>query len=252
MNIKKILEDLQKGSLTVEDAINMLQHLPYEDDIGYAKIDNHRQLSKDFPEVILGDAKEPSQVVEIAKKIFTNSGEVLITRATPDLFSILEKEFPESKYYHMARIILITANERLPEGNVIVACAGTSDIPVAEEARVTAQIMGSKVNQMYDVGIAGLHRLLSRLDSLKEANVIVAIAGMEGALPSVIASLASKPVIAVPTSVGYGANLGGLAPLLTMLNSCVPGIAVVNVDNGFGAGVMAHMINKLAVKGGAR
>ncbi|MGC8573615.1 MAG: nickel pincer cofactor biosynthesis protein LarB [Caldisphaera sp.] len=252
MNIKEILEDVKLGKISIEDGLKKLQHLPYEIDIGYAKIDNSRFLTKGFPEVILGNFKKPQQVLEIAKKIFEASGEVVITKASPDLFTFIKQEMPIAKYYYEAKIIYITNKDKKNEGNIIVACAGTSDLPVAEEASVIATIMGSNVCKMYDIGIAGLHRLLSRLDDLKKSNVIIAVAGMEGALPSVIASLIDKPVIAVPTSVGYGSHLGGLTPLFSMLNSCVPGMAVVNIDNGFGAGAIAHMINYIAVNGGVK
>ena len=252
MNIREVLEDIKLGKISIEDGLKKLQHLPYESDIGYAKIDNNRSLTKGFPEVILGNSKEPQQVLEIAKKIFEISGKVVITKANLDLFIFIKNEMSLAEYYNEAKIIAISNEKKKTEGNIIVACAGTSDLPVAEEASVIATIMGSNVNKMYDIGIAGLHRLLNRLDDLKKSNVIVAVAGMEGALPSVIASLVDKPVIAVPTSVGYGSNLGGLTPLFSMLNSCVPGMAVVNIDNGFGAGTIAHMINQMAIKGGGK
>jgi NCAIR mutase (PurE)-related protein len=216
-------------------------------DLGFAQVDTHRALRKGFPEVIFGAGKTPKQVVKIAARLFDREQRILITRITNDHARALRKKFRNAVHHQMARCVTIEKKAGPKRAGIIaVVCAGTSDLPVAEEAAVTADIMGNHVERITDVGVSGLHRLLRRLDTIQRANVIIVVAGMEGALPSVVAGLVSKPVIAVPTSVGYGASFGGLAPLLGMLNSCGSGVTVVNIDNGFGAGYAASQINALA------
>ena len=213
-------------------------------DLGFAKVDCHRASRRGFPEVIFGQSKTPEQIVKIAQKIIAHDGILLVTRTDKRAFLKLKKICPKAKFDEKARAIYFTKKApAVKKGTVLVITAGTGDLPVAEEARITLGIMGNKVETLYDVGVAGVHRLFDRKDTLKEANVIIVIAGMEGALASVVSGLVSRPVIAVPTSVGYGASFSGLAPLLTMMNSCSPGVAVVNIDNGFGAGYLASMIN---------
>ncbi len=240
-----ILEEVQKGTITVSEALEKLTLLPYEE-MGYAKVDHHRDLVKGFPEVVFCPGKTKEEIVHIAERILEYHNRVLATRADPQVFEAVQRVIPDATYNQRARTITVVREPLALRGKVVVACAGTADLPVAEEAAETATIMGSRVERCYDVGIAGLHRLLAQLPLFREANAIVAVAGMEGALPSVLGSLIAKPIIAVPTSVGYGAHFQGLAALLTMLNSCTPGVAVVNIDNGFGAGYMAHLINSLA------
>lgn len=226
-----------------------LRTLPYED-IGFAKIDSHRALRTGFPEVVFCQGKTDTQVVEILKRLSSQCACVMATRAGAETFRAVRAELPEVCYRESARIIVVGRPERSAEDMesdpdyVMVVCGGTADIPVAEEAAVTASVLGSRVERVYDVGVAGLHRLLDQKEMLLGAGVVIAVAGMEGALASVVAGLVSRPVIAVPTSVGYGASFGGLAALLTMLNSCAVGVGVVNIDNGFGAGYLAHIINK--------
>ncbi|WP_420266209.1 nickel pincer cofactor biosynthesis protein LarB [Candidatus Magnetominusculus dajiuhuensis] len=241
--IKTLLVSLQNGQIGVDEALNKLKHLPYED-IEFAKIDHHRQLRGGIAEVIFGEGKKTEDAIEIARRIYNMSGRVLITRASKEIYDGLHID--GARYYPTSR--LIEAGEgRKKIGRIVVVSAGTADIPVSEEAAVTASFLSSSVETLYDVGVAGLHRLLSNVGVFEGANVVIVAAGMEGALPSVVGSLIDKPIIAVPTSVGYGTSLGGLTPLFAMLNSCVPGIAVMNIDNGFGAGCLAHKINILAV-----
>ncbi|MBF0488568.1 MAG: nickel pincer cofactor biosynthesis protein LarB [Nitrospirae bacterium] len=241
--IKTLLVSLQNGQIGVDEALNKLKHLPYED-IEFAKIDHHRQLRGGIAEVIFGEGKKTEDAIEIARRIYNMSGRVLITRASKEIYDGLNID--GARYYPTSR--LIEAGEgRKKIGRIVVVSAGTADIPVSEEASVTASFLGSSVETLYDVGVAGLHRLLSNISVFEGTNVVIVAAGMEGALPSVVGSLIDKPIIAVPTSVGYGTSLGGLTPLFAMLNSCVPGIAVMNIDNGFGAGCLAHKINILAV-----
>lgn len=219
--------------------------MPYQD-LGFAKIDHHRALRKGVPEVVLGDGKSPQQVAAIAKELAARVDTLMITRANPDIFEAVRSEVPEVTFRSDARVVVMdkrSGNKPLKKGVTIVS-AGTSDIPVAEEAAVTSELIGSEVERIYDVGVAGLHRLLDQVEKLQQSRVIIAVAGMEGALPGVVAGLAAAPVIALPTSVGYGAGLGGVGALMTMLNACAPGIAVVNIDNGFGAGYMASIINQ--------
>ncbi|HRI89925.1 MAG TPA: nickel pincer cofactor biosynthesis protein LarB, partial [Candidatus Hydrogenedentes bacterium] len=233
---------------TTDDALAQLRSLPYED-IGFAKVDHHRSLRQGHPEAIFGAGKTPDQVVQIMGKMRDRGSNVLVTRCSPEIIAAAKATYPAVVVHEIARAITLTNSPSpIRDGYVVVACAGTSDLPVAEEAVVTCEFNANKVERVYDVGVAGLHRLLDQHQILTGANAIVVCAGMEGALPSVIGGLVDVPVIAVPTSVGYGANLGGLAALLAMLNSCASGIAVVNIDNGFGAGMLASMINAIANK----
>ncbi len=220
--------------------------MPYED-IGFAKVDHHRSLRDWVPEVILGQGKSPAQIVAIAQTLLGRSDRLLITRLEPDAARAVLEAVPDARHHEAARCITVERVAVTRQDGIAVLCAGTADLPVAEEAAVTAEIIGNDVKRMYDVGVAGLHRLLDQLPELLEARALVVVAGMEGALPSVVAGLVSAPVIAVPTSVGYGASFQGLAPLLSMLNSCAAGVGVVNIDNGFGAGYLAASINRIAL-----
>ncbi len=244
----QLLEKFRAGGVGRDKVLQAFQAAPIAD-LGFAQVDTHRALRKGFPEVIFGAGKTPEQVVKIAGKLLDHEQNVLATRVTPEHARALRKKFKRAVYHEMARCVTIE-KKPLPKrpGAIAVACAGTSDLPVAEEASVTAEIMGNNVERVCDVGVAGVHRLLNRIELIRGANVIIVVAGMEGALPSVVGGLVSKPVIAVPTSVGYGASFGGLAALLGMLNSCASGITVVNIDNGFGAGYAASQINALAEK----
>jgi pyridinium-3,5-biscarboxylic acid mononucleotide synthase len=247
MTTETILEMLQRvrdGALRPEEAMDRLANLPYEE-AGFAKIDHHRRLRTGLPEVIYAAGKTPEQVGEIFFRMTAMGGDVLATRADDAAFAAVKALVPEAQYYPVARIVAL--KQTAPAGNgaagsLAVLCAGTSDLPVAEEAAVTAEVMGSEVRRIYDVGVAGLHRLLAHRDVLREAEVVIVCAGMEGALPSVVGGMVGAPVIAVPTSVGYGAAFGGIAALLGMLNSCSPNVTVVNIDNGFGAAYVATMI----------
>lgn len=244
----RLLEQFRAGGISRDKVLQAFQTAPVAD-LGFAQVDTHRALRKDFPEVIFGAGKTPEQVVRIAAKLLDNEERMLVTRAAPEHARALRRRFKKAVFHTVARCVTIE-NKPLPKrpGTIAVVCAGTSDLPVAEEAAVTADIMGNRVERIADVGVSGVHRLFGRLDKLHSANVVVVVAGMEGALPSVVAGLVSRPVIAVPTSVGYGASFGGLAPLLAMLNSCGSGVTVVNIDNGFGAGYAASQINALADK----
>lgn len=244
-NIKDLLERVKSGDETIESAVKELKMLPFED-VGYAKIDHHRELRNGYPEVIYCAGKTVEQIKGIVKHLIDRNNNILATRASKEVYDGILEVTGDAVYYEAARIVVVKRREILVTDKVIaVVTAGTSDIPVAEEAAVTAETLGNKVNRIFDVGVAGIHRLLANTDALMSANVLIVVAGMEGALASVVGGLVDKPVIAVPTSVGYGANFGGLAALLTMLNSCASGIGVVNIDNGFGAGYLASMINKL-------
>ena len=234
------------GTTSVEAAVAELRLLPYED-VGFAKIDHHRALRDALPEVVLGQGKTPEQIAEIARRLADRADRVLVTRADRASADAVLAALPDATYHETARAITLDRRPEPKQPGVSVLCAGTADLPVADEAAVTAELMGSTVQRVNDVGVAGLHRLLDHLASLRHARAIVAVAGMEGALPSVVAGLVSVPVIAVPTSIGYGASFGGIAPLLAMLNSCAAGVAVVNIDNGFGAGYLAAVINRLAL-----
>jgi len=238
-----LLGQVRDGSLPVSDALERLRVLPYED-VGFAKIDHHRGLRDGFPEVILALGKSPAQVAAIAQRLVERGGRLLVTRADPAHAAAVLAALPEATYHETARAITLERRPSLRLAGVTVVCAGTSDLAVAEEAAITADMMGCEVSLIVDVGVAGIHRLFDRLSDLRAARVIVAVAGMEGALASVVAGLVDVPVIAVPTSIGYGASFGGLAALLAMLNSCAAGVSVVNIDNGFGAGYMAALINR--------
>ncbi|SNX55067.1 nickel pincer cofactor biosynthesis protein LarB [Thermoanaerobacterium sp. RBIITD] len=243
--LKDVLTKYKDGMIELNDAINILNHLPYED-IGFAKIDYNREVRKGFPEVIYCEGKTPKQVKEIAMHMFERGSNVLGTRASIKHYEALKEVCDDVKYYDLARIISIKAEDITKTKGVIgVIAAGTSDLPVAEEAAVTAELMGNSVKRIYDVGVAGIHRLLNKIDEIREFRVIICIAGMEGALPTVVGGLVGCPIIAVPTSIGYGANFHGLSALLAMLNSCSSGVSVVNIDNGFGAAYSASLINKI-------
>jgi NCAIR mutase (PurE)-related protein len=241
-----LLERFRAGKIPAEKVLHAFQAAPVAD-LGFAQVDTHRALRKNFPEVIFGAGKTPEQVVKIAGKLLDHGQQVLVTRITDDHAKALRKKFKLAVHHKLARCATIE-QKSLPKrsGFIAVVCAGTSDLPVAEEAAVTAEIMGNRVERIHDIGVAGLHRMLARMEQIQSANVIVAVAGMEGALPSVLAGLVAKPVIAVPTSIGYGASFGGIAALLAMLNSCGSGVTVVNIDNGFGGGYAASQINALA------
>jgi NCAIR mutase (PurE)-related protein len=247
MNPKKIedvLSRLSKGECSVGEALEKLRTLPY-DDLKFAKLDSHRELRKGIPEAIYSPGKTDRQILEIAARIIARKDEAVFTRMNEKVYRKLKGRFgPRVRWYPEARIVTIGVTKRISKGRVLIVTAGTSDIPVAEEAAVTCELLGCKVERLYDVGVAGMHRLTSNLRQFDSADVIVVLAGMEGALPSVVAGLTSKPVVAVPTSVGYGASFGGIAALLGMLSSCSSGIGVVNIDNGFGAGALATVIVK--------
>jgi NCAIR mutase (PurE)-related protein len=238
----ELLRRVQAGGLSVEDAASRLRDLPFED-LGFAKLDHHRALRRGFPEVVYGEGKTREQVVAIVERIAAAGQNVLVTRVSPEVKEAVAASCPGVRHHESARCLTLEVHERaaLP-GRVAVVCAGTSDVPVAEEAAVTAEFLGAAVDRVHDVGVAGLHRLLARTGTLREAHVVIVAAGMEGALPSVVGGLVDAPVIAVPTSVGYGASFQGVAALLAMLNSCASGVAVVNIDNGFGAGYLAAAI----------
>lgn len=241
--LAKLLTSIAAGTVTPEEGLTQLRLLPYED-VGFARIDHHRSLRQGVPEVIYGEGKTVEQVRLIGERILSSGSNLLATRLSPQAAEALLALAPQAEYNPLARAVVVQQEQRPPtQGVVLVAAAGTSDLPVAEEAVVTARALGSTVQTVYDVGVAGLHRLLDQHALFVAARVIIVVAGMEGALPSVVGGLVDKPVIAVPTSVGYGAHFHGLAPLLAMLNSCASGIAVVNIDNGFGAGYIAHTIN---------
>jgi NCAIR mutase (PurE)-related protein len=243
--LRKLLEDIHQQRTTPEEGLEALRHLPYED-LGFAQVDHHRGLRQGFPEVVFCQGKTVEQVCQIVQRIRATGSDVLATRANAEVFTAIQTLFPEAVYHAQARAIVMRSGQRAPtKGIILVISAGTSDIPVAEEAAITAETLGSATERLYDVGVAGIHRLLDRREKLFQARVLIVVAGMEGALASVVGGLVDKPVIAVPTSVGYGASFGGIAALLTMLNSCAAGIATVNIDNGFGAGYMAHIINLL-------
>ena len=248
MNTKEILVKLQNNEISVDEAADMLKLAPTRD-LGYAVVDHQREMRNGCPEVIYGEGKTKEQILGIMKNMLENGTEnILATRVNDEKYSYILNEIPDAKYNKDAKTVIVERNPLVKTGGIVlVATGGTSDIPVAEEAAVTAEFLGNKVDRLYDVGVAGLHRLLSRIDRVEAADVIIAVAGMEGALASVIGGLTDKPVIAVPTSVGYGANFNGLSSLLCMLNSCASGVVVVNIDNGFGAGYTANSINKLGV-----
>lgn len=243
--IRKLLAAVRKGKLDLGRAVEKLRRLPYED-LGFAKIDHHRALRQGFPEAILARGKTPAQVATLVRRMLPNKSNILITRATPEVYRRVRRLARQAVYHPLSGIIAIQRDHTVfGKGTIVVVSAGTSDIPVAEEAVVTAQILGNRVEPLYDVGVAGIHRLMDKRETLWRARVIICVAGMEGALPSVVAGLVSVPVIAVPTSVGYGASFRGIAALLGMLNTCASNVAVVNIDNGFGAACVASAINRL-------
>jgi len=240
--IKKLLKDIKSGKVSPEEAYNRLKHLPFED-MGFAKLDTHRAIRKGFPEVIYCQGKTIPQIKEIFKRLSDNHSNIMATRADQNVYKAIRSIKTSAKYHETARIVTIGKGEPR-KGKTLVITAGTADIPVAEEAAVTAEFLGNKITRLYDIGVAGLHRIIGSMDKLSGSDVIIVVAGMEGALASVVGGLTDKPVVAVPTSIGYGASFKGLAALLSMLNSCAPGVAVVNIDNGFGAGCMAAVINR--------
>jgi len=243
--LKELLDGLSKGDLSVEVCLDRLKHLPFED-LGFACVDHHRALRRGMSEVIFGSGKRAGDIASIMERMAGQGDNILVTRLSRGKAEPLRSRFPESEYHDRARALTLVRHpiEASGKGTIVVMCAGTSDIPVAEEAAVTARFMGNEVETVYDVGVSGLHRVLAHGELLSKAAVIVVVAGMEGALPSVVGGLTDKPVIAVPTSVGYGASFGGIAALLGMLNSCASGVTVVNIDNGFGAGYAAALINR--------
>ena len=247
MVTREILEKLQSGQITLEEAESYLKKQPY-DELGYAKLDTHREIRSGFPEVIYCSGKPDEFLVSIYQKMYEEDGEVFGTRASEHQYELVKKVIPEITYDSVSHILKYEKPEKKRIGKVAVCTAGTADIPVAEEAAQTAEYFGSNVERIYDVGVSGIHRLLSKVDVIQKANCVVAVAGMEGALASVIGGCVSNPVIAVPTSVGYGASMHGLSALLTMINSCANGISVVNIDNGYGAGYIATQINRLATQ----
>ena len=242
-SLKRLVESVRSGKLGVDDAVEKLRHLPFED-MGFAMVDHHRSIRCGFPEVIYCPGKTIQQTTEIFARLAQTKVNVLATRATPEIYRAIAANHPKAQYHELARAVTLRQKTSKPHGHIAIVAAGTSDLGVAEEARVTAEIMDQRVVTHYDVGVAGLHRLLACSPQLQQANVIVVAAGMEGALASVVGGLVAVPVVAVPTSVGYGASFGGLAALLTMLNSCASGVSVVNIDNGFAAGYIAAMINR--------
>jgi pyridinium-3,5-biscarboxylic acid mononucleotide synthase len=243
--LRELLAQVRAGTLGLDGALEQLKSLPFED-LGFAKVDHHRSLRTGYPEVILGSGKTAEQIIEITRSLNDGAHNVLITRIDPAKAERVRAAFPEASYSPHARVatLIHTTPEIIGRGVILVIAAGTSDIPVAEEAALTAELMGNVVERVHDVGISGIHRLFAHQDKLRQAAVLIVVAGMEGALPSVVAGLVDKPVIAVPTSIGYGASFGGLAALLAMLNSCAAGVSVVNIDNGFGAAVAASLINR--------
>lgn len=247
MDTKTMLQQVKNGEISIEEAESYFRKAPFEE-LGYAKLDSHRKVRSGFPEVVFCSGKPDAFLQDIYKRLYEAEGEVFGTRADVRQYELVKQVIPKIQYDEISRILKYEKPDKEHKGKIAVCTAGTADIPVAEEAAQTAEFFGSRVERIYDVGVSGLHRLLSKLDTIQEANCVVAIAGMEGALASVIGGLVNKPVIAVPTSVGYGANLHGLSALLTMINSCANGISVVNIDNGYGAGYIATQINRLGVE----
>jgi hypothetical protein len=244
-SIRKLFEQVRKGKITPDDAVTRLRHMPFED-LDFAKVDHHRALRVGMPEVILGEGKTAAQVAAIFARLAKHGGNVLATRCTPQQYAAVKKTIRSAEYRELGRAVVLHRDQtKYGKGVIAVVSAGTSDIPVAEEAVVTAEMMGNEVQHFYDVGVAGIHRLLANREALTKARVVVVCAGMEGALPSVVGGLVGVPVIAVPTSIGYGASFKGMAALLGMLNSCASNVSVVNIDNGFGAGYVASLINRL-------
>lgn len=244
--VRRLFTEFKAGDLSLDEALDKLKILPYED-LEFAKLDHHRLMRQGFAEVVFCQGKTVEQVQIIVEKLDKHNRSILATRATVEMYVAVKQVVPEAQYHEAARLITVKRQKASADKErfILVMSAGTSDIPVAEEAAITAEIMGNEVKRVYDVGVAGIHRLLDQRELMEQANVLIVVAGMEGALASVVGGLAAKPVIAVPTSVGYGASFGGLAALLSMLNSCAAGVAVVNIDNGFGAGRLASMINHM-------
>jgi NCAIR mutase (PurE)-related protein len=243
--LKSLLEQVQTGAVGVDAALDRMRNMPFED-LGFAKVDHHRALRHGIPEVVFAKGKTADQVLAIVCRLLANSHNMLVTRATPEMAGMIKEKFPTAEYFPLSGAVRVWGDRTIHgKGKIGVVCAGTSDIPIAEEAQVTAEVMGNEVEAIFDIGVAGIHRLMSNRVKLAEARVIVVCAGMEGALPSVVGGMVSCPVIAVPTSVGYGASFNGLAALLGMLNSCASNVTVVNIDNGFGAGYVASLINRL-------
>jgi pyridinium-3,5-biscarboxylic acid mononucleotide synthase len=243
--LKELLHGIQNSKVSVEEGLQKLKKLPYED-LGFAKVDYHRNLRQGFPEVIYCAGKTPEQVAMITERLAQNGdGNILATRANPESYEAVLERVADAEYFPVPRIIVVRRGKQEQRGRILVLSAGTSDMPVAEEAAITAEMMGNRVERIYDTGVAGIHRLLDQREKIMNARVLIVVAGMEGALASVVGGLVDKPVIAVPTSIGYGASFGGLAALLAMLNSCASGVSVVNIDNGFGAGYQASLINRL-------
>ena len=245
MDTREVLEQFRDGRMSLEEAEHFFRKKPFED-MGYAKLDTHREVRSGYPEVVYCSGKADEHLLRIYQHLYELNGEVFGTRANEHQYELVKAVIPGITYDPISHILKLEKPDKPRIGKIAVCTAGTADIPVAEEAAQTAEYFGNHVERIFDVGVSGIHRLLSRIDTIQSANCVVAIAGMEGALASVLAGLVDKPVIAVPTSVGYGANLGGLSALLTMINSCANGIAVVNIDNGYGAGYMASQINRLA------
>ena len=244
-SLRKLFEDVRRRKVTPDDAVERLRHLPFED-LGFAKVDHHRSLRNGMPEIIFGQGKTPQQVAAIFTRLAAHGGNLLATRATAEQFSAVKTSVPKAEYHDLARAIVLRRDrKKYGKGRIAVISAGTSDIPVAEEAVITADLMGNDVEHLYDVGVAGIHRLLANRKAFAKARVVIVCAGMEGALPSVVGGMVGVPVIAVPTSIGYGAAFEGVAALLGMMNSCASNVSVVNIDNGFGAGYVASLINRL-------
>lgn len=242
--LSQLLAKVKSGEVSVDDALAQLANLPYEE-LGFAKLDHHRALRRGFPEVVFGPGKTADQIALIVERLASSADKVLVTKVAEECFNTVRQHTPDAEYHPIARAITVNRAEDAPRRRgIMVLSGGTADIPIAEEAALTAELMGNQVERSFDVGVAGVHRLLDHLPRLRQAKVVVVVAGMEGALPSVVSGLVAVPVIAVPTSVGYGASFGGLAALLTMLNSCSAGVSVVNIDNGFGAGYLAALINR--------
>lgn len=243
--LREVLEQVRRGDVSVDDATNALRHLPFED-LGFAQVDHHRAIRLGFPEVILGQFKTAQQIHDISRSIARTGNNVLVTRVDVEKGAALQEMFPELRYDAASRTSVLEQRPVTPRGRgpIAVVTAGTSDLPIAEEAAVTARLMGNEVTRLYDVGVAGIHRVLNRREQLEQAEVVIVVAGMEGALASVVGGLVGRPVVAVPTSIGYGASFNGLAALLGMLNSCAAGVTVVNIDNGFGAAYAASLMNR--------
>ncbi len=242
-DIRKLLEDYKRGKTTLDEVLEEIRKLPYSD-LGYAKVDTHRTIRKGFPETIFCVGKTIQQILGILEKLLQHNDNILLTKASREIYEVVKKHYPDAEYNEVAKTIVFERKKIEPIGRILIVTAGTSDIPVAEEAAVTIKLMGCDVERIYDVGAAGVHRLLDILEKLSEVSVVIVVAGMDGVLPSIVGGLTSKPVIAVPTSIGYGASFQGLSALLTMLNSCAEGVVVVNIDNGFGAGYFASLITR--------